>query len=74
MGHAFHSTIKQILHSCNLHINNVFQFCNAFVVSKIHQQPFSSSKIVYTTPLELVFVDMHGASHVKSVSGDRSCI
>jgi len=60
MGHASHNTIKQILHSCNLRIKNVSEFCNACAVSKIHQQPFPSSTTIYTTPLEVVFVDIWG--------------
>jgi len=47
MEHASQSTIKQILYSCNLHINNVFEFCNACTVSKIHQHPFLVHMLVF---------------------------
>jgi len=37
----------------------------------LHQFSFPSSNTCYTKPLELVFIDIWGPSHVRSVNGDQ---
>jgi len=70
-GHANSNVIHRIMKQCNLHIPAKQQFCDTCVISKAHQLPFTDSVTVYTSPLELVFIDIWGTSPVPSSSGAR---
>ena len=73
-GHANSNVIHRIMKQCNLHILHIpakQQFCDTCAISKAHQLPFTDSATVYTSPLELVFIDIWGPSPVPSSSGAR---
>ena len=53
----------------NISCNKNYFFCDSCVVAKSHQFPFSLSHTVYTAPLQLVFVDIWGPSHVTARDG-----
>jgi len=53
----------------NILCNKNSFFCDSCVVAKSHQLPFSLSHTIYTAPLQLVFVDIWGPSHVTARDG-----
>jgi len=71
MGHASFQTIKRILHHCNIFANTTSSFCDSCAVSKIHQLPYVPSQTQYMHPLESMYMDIWGPSHVCSINGDR---
>jgi len=70
-GHANSNVIHRIMKQCNLHIPAKQQFCDTCAISKAYQLPFTDSATVYTSPLELVFIDIWGPSPVPSSSCAR---
>ena len=48
---------------------NVSEFCSSCYVGNSHRLPSSISETVYSTPLELIFTDLWGPSHITSHSG-----
>lgn len=68
-GHASFHTIKHILTNCNIPFSKLFY--DVYVNVKLHQLPFHQSKIVYSHPLELVYVDIWGPSLISNTNGAR---
>lgn len=61
-GHPHHEALKHALTQCNVPvpIKYNFTFCQACCLGKSHRLSSHSSSIVYTFPLELVFIDLWG--------------
>ena len=62
--------MKIVLNHCNIsHLNKSFiEFCSSYCMGKAHGLPSHNSTSVYS-PLELIFTDLWGPSHVPSYAG-----
>ena len=47
----------------------MFDFCAACCVGKSHRLPSSLSQTLYFAPLELIYCDLWGPSHISSSNG-----
>jgi len=68
-AHASSRTVKLVMCSNNISCNVDASFCDSCARAKAHQLPFLSSNTTYIAPLQLVFVDIWGPSHVASTNG-----
>ena len=71
LGHPSVTVLQNVLKCCNLSpLNKISSdFCVACCMGKSHQLPSHSSLNSYTKPLQLVFCDLWGPSHIKSSMG-----
>ena len=69
LGHASSRTVQNVMQMNNKLCNKNSSFCDSCVIAKSHQLPFSFSHTVYIAPLQLVFVDIWGPSHVIGSDG-----
>ncbi|KAL2348428.1 hypothetical protein Fmac_002428 [Flemingia macrophylla] len=71
LGHPNSYVLKLVLNHCKVPSsnNNVNEFCSSCCVGKSHRLPSSVSRTIYSAPLELIFTDMWGPSHISSHSG-----
>lgn len=62
--------MKLVLQQCNIPLfnQNAVDFCASCCVDKSHRLPYLSNT-VYSAPLELIFGDLWGPSHVISTNG-----
>jgi len=65
------NVLRLVLNHCNIPIVNktMFEFCVAYCVGKSHRLPSSLSQTVYFAPLELIYSDLWGPSHISSSNG-----
>ena len=70
LGHLNDHVMKIVLKQCNIsQLNkNITEFCSSCCMGKTHRLPSHSSISVYS-PLELLFTDLWGPSHVTSYVG-----
>nr|KYP59279.1 Retrovirus-related Pol polyprotein from transposon TNT 1-94 [Cajanus cajan] len=70
LGHPNSHVLKLVLTQCNLLPSNTYvtEFCLSCCVGK-SRLPSSASQIVYSAPLDLIFIDLWGPSHITSFSG-----
>ena len=70
LGHPNSHVLKLVLDQCNISSSNkvVTDFCASCCVGKSHRLSSHASTSVYS-PLELVFIDLWGPSHLTSYSG-----
>lgn len=70
LGHPNFYVMKLVLQQCNIPLfnQNAVDFCASCCVDKSHRLP-SLSNTVYSAPLELIFGDLWGPSHVISTNG-----
>ena len=70
LGHPNDHVMKIVLNHCNIsHLNKNFtEFCSSCCMGKAHRLPSHNSTSVYS-PLELIFTDLWGPSHVPSYAG-----
>lgn len=73
LGHPSSNILKIVLNQCNITPSNknFVEFCNSCAVGKSHRIPSHNSSTVYSTPLELIFTDLWGPSHITSENGFR---
>ena len=71
LGHCNFSVVKRVLNSCNVAYSSTTRFCEPCIHGKHHQLPFHTSLSQYTTPLELVFIDIWGPAPVCASNGAR---
>nr|KYP40244.1 Retrovirus-related Pol polyprotein from transposon TNT 1-94 [Cajanus cajan] len=71
LGHPNSHVLKLVLTQCNLLPSNTYvtEFCSSCYVGKSHRLPSSASQTVYSAPLDLIFTDLWGPSHITSFSG-----
>ena len=71
LGHPHSHVLNLVLRQCNVSSSNknVPEFCSSCCVGKSHRLPSSVSTTVYTMPLELIFTDLWGPSHIPSHFG-----
>ena len=67
-GHPNANVLRLVLNHCNIPIVNktMFELCVACCVGKSHRLPSSLSQTVYSAPLELIYSDLWGPSHISS--------
>jgi len=53
----------------NFHFLQKTDFCDSCILGKAHQLPFSDSHTVYTTPLQLIYINIWGPSPTTSSNG-----
>ena len=70
LGHPNDHVMKIVLNHCNIsNLNKSFtKFCSSCCMGKAHRLPSHNSTFVYS-PLELIFTDLCGPSHVPSYAG-----
>lgn len=68
-GHPHAIVVQSVLKNCNIHCENKSEFCTASSIAKAHKLPSSPSQHKYTSPLELLFMDVWGPSPGKSKYG-----
>ena len=68
LGHPALHTLKIVLKGCNSFnvLNKIPNFCNACQHGKSHLLHFGSVPTKTTTPLQLIYADLWGLSHVAS--------
>jgi len=71
LGHPNANVLRLVLNHCNIPIVNktMFKFCATCCVGKLHRLPSSLSQTIYSTPLELIYSDLWGPSHISSLNG-----
>jgi len=70
LGHPNDHVLRLVLTQCNIHsINKTIDFCNSCGVGKSNRLSSSLSNTVYNSPLELIYSDLWGPSHVPSNEG-----
>nr|KYP50090.1 Retrovirus-related Pol polyprotein from transposon TNT 1-94 [Cajanus cajan] len=71
LGHPNSHVLKLVLTQCNLLPSNTYvtEFCSSCCVGKSRRLPSSASQTVYFAPLDLIFTDLWGPSHITSFSG-----
>ena len=70
LGHPNDHVLRLVLTQCNIHsINKTTYFCNSCYVGKSHRLSSSLSNTIYNSPLELIYNDLWGPSHVPSNEG-----
>ena len=74
LAHASSKIVKLVMRSNNISCNTDASFCDSCARAKAHQLPFLSSHTTYTTPLQLVFVDIWGPSYVASTNGSLNYV
>lgn len=71
LGIVINKALKHALQQCSITIpskpNNTV--CTACFLGKSHRLPSHTSTTVYTSPLQLVFVDLWGPASVQSTCG-----
>jgi len=71
LGHVSMAVVKRVLTDCNITCNKQSFMCDSCIVAKAHQIPFSTSNIVYDTPLQLVYIDIWGPAPINATCGAR---
>jgi len=71
LGHASSRFFHNVMKLCNVTCKKHDFFCQTCAIVKSHQLPFNDSLTVYTKPLQLVFIDIWGPSHVSSSNGSK---
>lgn len=71
LGHPNHHVLQLVLKHCNIPTvnKNLISFCSTCAAGKSHRLPSSPSTSVYSSPLELIYSDLWGPSHVTSTNG-----
>nr|KYP67039.1 Retrovirus-related Pol polyprotein from transposon TNT 1-94 [Cajanus cajan] len=71
LGHPNSHVLKLVLTQCNLLSSNthVTEFCSSCCVGKSRRLPSSASQTIYSAPLDVIFTDLWGPSHITSFSG-----
>jgi len=68
-GHVHASVIHRIMHHCNIAFSVKKIFCDSCILGKHHQLPFTDLHTLYTTPLQLIYIDIWGPSSIASSNG-----
>ena len=69
-SHPNDHVLRLVLTQCSIHsINKNIDFCNSYCVSISHRLSSSLFDAVYNFPLELIYSDLWGPSHVPSNEG-----
>jgi hypothetical protein len=73
LGHPTLRTIKHVISKFSLLVfsNKPVVSCASCQQAKAHQLPFPTSTYVFNRPLELLFPDVWGPSHVVSSNGNK---
>jgi len=75
LGHPISHVMKLVFNHCNISSSNIIvsDFCSSCCMGKSHRLPSHSSTSIYS-PLELVFIDLWGPSHLTSYAGFKYCV
>ena len=75
LGHPNSHVMMLVFNHCNISSSNkiVLDFCSSCCMGKSHRLPSHSSTFFYS-PLELVFTDLWGPSHLTSYAGFKYCL
>jgi len=58
LGHCKFFVVKHVWNSCNVVYSSTTRFCEPCIHGKDHQLPFHTSLSQYTTPIQLLFIDI----------------
>jgi len=71
LGHASSRIVHYVMKLYNVTGHKRDFFCQTCVIAKSHQLYFTGSLTVYTTPLQLIFIEIWGPSPVSSSNGSK---